>query len=125
MYFYSQTSLYVIGNFGIEKKIIRIFRFSIRFLFDVLKEMKNIREIELTYEFQIIFFFFLEISTSWLLRHYCRLFNKQIHQTKGNEFFFCLSLEKFFPARESRRKRLLCPLFLRVFLYVNTLKTLF
>lgn len=58
MYFYSQTSLYVIGNFGIEKKIIRIFRFSIRFLFDILKEMKNIREIELTYEFQIIIFFF-------------------------------------------------------------------
>lgn len=70
MYFYSQTSLYVIGNFGIEKKIIRIFRFSIRFLFDVLKEMKNIREIELTYEFQIIFFFFGNkyfVATSSLL----------------------------------------------------------
>lgn len=70
MYFYSQTSLYVIGNFGIEKKIIRIFRFSIRFLFDVLKGMKNIREIELTYEFQIIFFFFGNkyfVATSSLL----------------------------------------------------------
>lgn len=124
MYFYSQTSLYVIGNFGIEKKIIRIFRFSIRFLFDVLKGMKNIREIELTYEFQIIFFFFLEI----VLRGYfvitvACVINKFIKRREMN--FSCLSLEKFFPARESRRKRLLCPLFLRVFLYVNTLKTLF
>lgn len=104
MYFYSQTSLYVIGNFGIEKKIIRIFRFSIRFLFDILKEMKNIREIELTYEFQIIIFFFLEISTSWLLRHYCRLFNKQIHQTKGNEFFL-FEFRKILPCTRIAKKK--------------------
>lgn len=86
----------IIGNFGKEKKkIIRIFRF--RFLFDVLKEMKNIREIELTYEFQIIFFFFLEI----VLRGYfvitvACLINKFIKRREMN--FSCLSLEKFFPA---------------------------
>lgn len=104
MYFYSQTSLYVIGNFGIEKKIIRIFRFSIRFLFDVLKGMKNIREIELTYEFQIIFFFFLEI----VLRGYfvitvACLINKFIKRREMN--FSCLSLEKFFPAQRIAKKK--------------------